>query len=353
MGNILQNHDVLGIIYDLADNYNCALVSTEFYHIIKKNSVECKCNKLVKIFNKTQWYTDINEKCHGYYNNNYQQIKNILNLHPKFLKTLRQCHALNLYAIHINALTIKYIKNQTPDLCNLAIAYNPECIKYIKNQDEYCSLVMDKAPNFFKYINNPTYAMCLKAGKYNGLLLYYIKYQTLELCKLAVENNIFAFQYVNEKIQNDLSMYVLNKDYTMIKYFKKPEEHHYLEVYKSCPEYFNTLFKKYTSHNIKHDIKNNGLTILGGITHGNITGLDNEFSCAGRNNIYMGYNSGYNIVNTNNNIMIGNKGHISDDGIIKIGDLQTKNYQAGIYGTKVLNALPVYITADGQLGTLI
>ena len=42
---------VLGVIFDLANNYNCALVNKKFYNIIVKNSVICShCNKFTKIF---------------------------------------------------------------------------------------------------------------------------------------------------------------------------------------------------------------------------------------------------------------------------------------------------------------
>jgi hypothetical protein len=71
---------------------------------------------------------------------------------------------------------------------------------------------------------------------------------------------------------------------------------------------------------------------------------------SGSSNTAIGANAGLNI-SGKNNIDISNQGQSSDVGVIRIGDIQTETFVAGIAGKKVTGAA-VYITANGQLGTL-
>jgi hypothetical protein len=343
MGNILENHDVLGVIYDFTNDEHCTLVCKEWYNIILKNSCQCvKCNKLYKIFGTTHWITDDEDPiCHGYYGNYtaieyYKSIKNILKSYPKFIKAInRQSYTLCELAIRYDPTTIQYIKHKTPVLCDMAVNRNYECIKYIEL---------------------PSEELCLKVVSHNGLLLKYIKNQTSLICYKALKNNINAFQYMNEEFQTDeICEYVLNKNHQLISFIKNIKEQHYLQVFKSHPNYFDLLFPK-THGNAPGVIGD----IMGGFM-GVATMNNGEQNVAiGQNalnhiidgscNVGMGYQAGHNIINGNFNIMIGNEGVHQDDGIIRIGKDQIKNYQAGIYGNHV-RGKPVYITEDGELGT--
>jgi hypothetical protein len=83
-------------------------------------------------------------------------------------------------------------------------------------------------------------------------------------------------------------------------------------------------------------------TALGTQALQNVTGSDN---------IAVGYKAGANLTAGDNNIMIGNQGVSSDAGAIRIGDSQTSTYVAGIFGTSVINGVPVYTNSTGLLGT--
>jgi hypothetical protein len=74
----------------------------------------------------------------------------------------------------------------------------------------------------------------------------------------------------------------------------------------------------------------------------------------GQNNIAIGYRAGVNVPFGDNNIEIGNAGDpVSGDGnTIRIGDMQTATFIAGIYQVNEGGTiLPVYINSNGQLGT--
>jgi hypothetical protein len=96
--------------------------------------------------------------------------------------------------------------------------------------------------------------------------------------------------------------------------------------------------------------------------YNNTTGGNNTASgaCAlcsittGSNNTALGYYAGNNLTTGNYNMMIGNEGTSPDDHTIRMGDVQTKTFIAGIRGTitGVSDAVPVVIDENGQLGTI-
>jgi hypothetical protein len=73
----------------------------------------------------------------------------------------------------------------------------------------------------------------------------------------------------------------------------------------------------------------------------------------GSSNIAVGFNGGSNVTG-DDNINIGNQGSAGESDTIRIGELQTKTFIAGIRGqTTVFNdAIAVLIDSDGQLGTM-
>jgi hypothetical protein len=77
----------------------------------------------------------------------------------------------------------------------------------------------------------------------------------------------------------------------------------------------------------------------------------------GQNNIAIGYRAGVNLAIGDYNIDIGNPGDaVSGDGYtIRIGDVQTRAFIAGIYGTTTesTTTLPVIVDSNGQLGTAV
>jgi hypothetical protein len=74
----------------------------------------------------------------------------------------------------------------------------------------------------------------------------------------------------------------------------------------------------------------------------------------GHNNTALGNGAGENLTTGNSNIAIGNPGVAGESGAIRIGTmgLQASTYIAGINGVTVSSGAPVFINANGQLGTI-
>jgi hypothetical protein len=76
----------------------------------------------------------------------------------------------------------------------------------------------------------------------------------------------------------------------------------------------------------------------------------------GSNNIALGASAGFHLTIGDNNIDIGNKGVTDESNTIRIGikGTQQATFIAGIHGTTTvnMNAVPVVIDSDGQLGTV-
>jgi hypothetical protein len=70
---------------------------------------------------------------------------------------------------------------------------------------------------------------------------------------------------------------------------------------------------------------------------------------SGSNNTGLGWYAGLNLAAGSYNIMIGNQGNVTDDHIIRIGDVQTQTFVAGISGVNV-SGVPVLVSSTGQLG---
>src|SRR5207247_5894999 len=82
-----------------------------------------------------------------------------------------------------------------------------------------------------------------------------------------------------------------------------------------------------------------GASALGGITTG-------AFNSA------LGHTAGVSLTTGNNNIDISNTGAAADANTIRIGDVQTKTFLAGVSGVMTAGiAAPVLVDGNGQLGT--
>jgi hypothetical protein len=98
---------------------------------------------------------------------------------------------------------------------------------------------------------------------------------------------------------------------------------------------------------------------FGNLNNNTAIGVDTlPLTSGGQNNIAIGYRAGVNLAAPgpeNNNIEIGNPGDpVSfDQNTIRIGDVQTRAFIAGIYGTTTgsTTTLPVIVDSNGQLGT--
>jgi hypothetical protein len=72
----------------------------------------------------------------------------------------------------------------------------------------------------------------------------------------------------------------------------------------------------------------------------------------GSNNTALGYQGGQDLVSGSNNIYIKNQGQTSEDNTIRIGNLQTQTFVAGIEGVGVFGS-QVLVSSNGQLGVAV
>jgi hypothetical protein len=85
-------------------------------------------------------------------------------------------------AIEYRGLNLKHIKEQTLELCQLAVERNPRTIKHAQYQTE---------------------DMCVRAVNEDPTLIKYVKHQTEKMCETAVTNKAHLFEYVDSKFHTE------------------------------------------------------------------------------------------------------------------------------------------------------
>lgn len=75
-----------------------------------------------------------------------------------------------------NGRKLKYVKNQTYDICLTAIKQDASAFMYVKNQtDEICMAAVKLDERNLKYIKNQTYDICMEVVRNHGYALRYVK----------------------------------------------------------------------------------------------------------------------------------------------------------------------------------
>jgi hypothetical protein len=120
-----------------------------------------------------------------------------------------------------SGLFLRFIKNQTEEMCWVAIKKTPDSIIYAKNQNDKIALFASKKfwhalpyipfqtcemcleaiklnPDSLKYVKNQTDELCLEAVKINGYALQYVKNKTPDICKAAVCQNLYSLRYADD-----------------------------------------------------------------------------------------------------------------------------------------------------------
>ena len=107
-------------------------------------------------------------------------------------------------AIQIDSCNLCYVENQTEELCKLAIRDHGCALEYIKEQTyELCKLAVQQDGYAIKYVKEPSDELCILAVKQNGCALMRIKNQTEKICTLAVQQDGYALEFVDEQFKTD------------------------------------------------------------------------------------------------------------------------------------------------------
>jgi len=162
---------------------------------------------------------------------------------------------------------IALIKFPTEKICNKLINKYGDIIlrhgtNYFTNLDENIAIeYVDKYPYLIKFITNQTPEMCKKAIKYNSFTIKDVKNQTLDICKYALLRNSAAISNI-KNVTPELLIYAMNLNKYSWQSLEKITYELYVCLLDFDPVDFSALYhKKYTEdiwENITiHDINRN------------------------------------------------------------------------------------------------
>lgn len=100
-------------------------------------------------------------------------------------------------AVHAWGHALKYVKDQTPDLCLKAVNQDGRALRLVKEQTtEICLAAVKQNGKALRCVKRQTPQICLAAVRQNGRALIYVREQTTEICLEAVKQNGMALQFV-------------------------------------------------------------------------------------------------------------------------------------------------------------
>nr|QBK87597.1 MAG: protein of unknown function DUF4116 [Marseillevirus LCMAC201] len=95
---------------------------------------------------------------------------------------------------------LKYVKEQTEEICLAAVKVNGLALKYVKVQtEEICLAAVQEYGRALESVKEQTSEICLAAVQRYGWALEFVKVQTPEICLAAVQQHRRALQYVKEQ----------------------------------------------------------------------------------------------------------------------------------------------------------
>lgn len=113
--------------------------------------------------------------------------------------------------------TLQYVKNQTPELCLMAVRKNGFVLRHIKRQThEICMEAVKESAMALQHVERQTHEICMEAVRRDGKALCYVHDQTPEICEVAVKQDAFALMHVENKTLK-LCTIAVNKDKYMMK----------------------------------------------------------------------------------------------------------------------------------------
>ena len=101
---------------------------------------------------------------------------NLQELHKKYLeyKTIKDCDALA--AVNQDGWALKYVQNQTEEICLAAVNQDGYALQYVQNQtEEICLAAVNESGYALRFVQNQTEAICLAAVNQDGDALRYVQ----------------------------------------------------------------------------------------------------------------------------------------------------------------------------------
>lgn len=106
--------------------------------------------------------------------------------------------------------------------------------KYQQNPAQVLMIIREK-PTWLRFVKNQTEELCIEAIKKNITAFKYVKNQTYNTCTAVLDKSLEYFKYIKEPTL-EIKKYLLSKDGTYIKDFENPSEELIIEAVKSKPE---------------------------------------------------------------------------------------------------------------------
>lgn len=139
-----------------------------------------KNNKIIYDYNLTSLKKQID---------NGQALKYVVN------QTKEICE----FSVKKYPLSLQFVKNKTNKICQIAIKKNPESLKYILSPSlDLQMLAVSKNGHIIKYIKNPNEDVCKKAVAQNCQSIIYIDHPSIETCLIAIKKNPETIRYIKQ-----------------------------------------------------------------------------------------------------------------------------------------------------------
>jgi hypothetical protein len=151
---------------------------------------------------------------------------------------------LRLPAVTQNGLMLKYIKDQTPEMCKAAVKQNAKALLYVnnKNSNFYIDLILEAAvhdDHTMYYVENQTEELCLKVARLNGMAIIGMKIISEKIIYEAIKQNGFVLGIVEQTTPRCLEAIKHHNIYFYIS--NKSPIIYFYNLKKNMQNYFKSL----------------------------------------------------------------------------------------------------------------
>jgi hypothetical protein len=166
----------------------------------------------------------------GYYGLYWFTTLNSASLYDS-IETVELCPDADFYCGDSSFLTNKivctgsyrycaeFLSSLQPEMLKTAISQNGCLVKCVDQTEEICKLAVQQNGYALEYVRNQTEEICKLAVKQNGYALQYVKNQTEEICKLAVQQKSDALSWIKNQTE-EICKFALQQDWWTLRNIK-------------------------------------------------------------------------------------------------------------------------------------
>jgi hypothetical protein len=172
-----------------------------------------------------------------------------------------QLSTICLSAVRQNGNALQFVKNQTEEICKIAIKNTSSALQFVKNQtEEICLIAVTKNGNSLEYVQVQTEQICLCAVRNKGIALKYVIAQTPDICLEAIKENYCALGYVKD-LTYDIYEIAMRKNIHVFEIIENKTVELCMLVLKMNPSYIKNIVNptaemlKYVNNNTEQNIE--------------------------------------------------------------------------------------------------